>query len=40
MKLIPVIQPSKSLNVDLRAYQRDALSWMVDRETPDHLPMK
>ena len=33
MKLIPVIQPSKSLNVDLRAYQRDALSWMVDRET-------
>ena len=33
MKLIPVIQPSKSLNVDLRPYQRDALSWMVDRET-------
>ena len=33
MKLIPAIQPSKSLNVDLRAYQRDALSWMVDRET-------
>ena len=33
MKLIPVIQSSKSLNVDLRPYQRDALSWMVDRET-------
>ena len=32
MNNIHTVEPSKSLNVTLRPYQQDALSWMTDRE--------